>query len=292
MYEGELKQSSYPNCIKYHELDVALGCNVKCIYCGLAANKTKVEKVCIDNLLTELPKEVKGIYLSPNTDAFSKIAAESTHKVLEYYLPKGVNFLIITKNIIPTKTIELLSKYPDQITIKISLARLNQCLIDYIEPGSASAIDRLKTMKALVVAGLKVQALLMPMYPSVDDGEKELRELVEKIRETGVKLVKSAYVIIRNGTKEKDIEMIKKMKNHPALEHSWELMSETLTPQIGSGQIYPFNKRIEYYTMLGQICRENGMFFSACTVLDPALKKVKSSDFLICNDLKFMPNLL
>ena len=292
MYIAELKKSSYPNCIKYHELDVALGCNVQCIYCGLATQKNHVQKVDVQNLLDKLPEDVKGIYLSPNTDAFAQISKESTHQILEYYLPKGMKFLLITKNTIPLKTINLLSQYSEQVTVKVSLARLDQDLINYIEPGSASAIDRLKTMRQLTDAGIKVQALLMPMYPEIDDQEEKIIELINRIREAGVKLIKSSYVIIRNGIKDKDIEMINKMLDHPILKKSWELMTEMQTAQIGCGQIYPFDKRVIFYSMLSKICKERDMTFSACTVLDPALKEMSTDDFFICKDLKFLPDFL
>ena len=54
---AELKPSSYPNCIKYHELDVARGCNVKCIYCGLAYSDKEVKRMNVD--LEELEKKIQ-----------------------------------------------------------------------------------------------------------------------------------------------------------------------------------------------------------------------------------------
>jgi DNA repair photolyase len=287
-----LKPSSYPNCIKYHELDVTKGCNVKCIYCGLAYSKKEVQRVVVDieELIQQTP-DVKGIYLSPNTDAFSKICADTTHKILESLLPKGIKFLLFTKNVIPDETINLLAKYPEQITIKISLARIDQELIKYIEPGSASATNRLKTMKALVDAGIeKVQVVLMPLYPGVDDDKEKIIDLIDEIRKTGVKLVKAAFVVIRNSEKPKDIEMITKMLHHPELKKSWELMTETMKVQIGEGQIFPFEKRLAFYQMLSKICADRDMNFSACTVLDSALNHVTVDDFKICKSLQFLPD--
>jgi DNA repair photolyase len=291
MQIAKLKLSSYPNCIKYHELDVITGCNVKCIYCGLADVGQKICCMNIDDALKQIA-DVKGIYLSPNTDAFSKICADTSHNILEYCLPKGIKFLLITKNVIPTKTIELIAKYPKQITVKVSLARINQELINYIEPGSASALDRLKTMKLLVDAGLKVQALLMPLYPGVDDDEEKIINIVEKIHETGVRLVKAAYVVIRKGDKPKDKKIINKMLSHAELKNAWNLMTEVQKIQIGEGQIYPFEKRLSFYRMLAKICTERDMKFSACTVLDIALKNITNNDFLICKNLYFLPELL
>jgi DNA repair photolyase len=288
MQTAELKISSYPNCIKYHEFDVATGCNVKCIYCGLSDSNKKTQCVNIDEFIRQTP-DVKGIYLSPNTDAFSKICADTTHKILETYLPKGIKFLLITKNVIPQKTIQLLAKYPQQITVKVSLARTNQEIIKYIEPGAASATERLQTMKSLVDAGLKVQALLMPLYPGVDDDEETITDIIDKIKATGVRLIKAAYVVIRKGEKSKDMEIVNKMQIHPELKKSWELMTETQKIQIGEGRIYPFEKRLTLYGMLSRICHNRNMKFSGCTVLDPALLNVRNSDFLICKDLQFLP---
>ena len=289
MQTVKLKLSSYPNCIRYHELDVAAGCSVKCIYCGLKNANSEVQRVNVAITIEDIPKE-GGIYLSPNTDAFSKLCADTSHEILESYLPKGIKFLLCTKSVIPQKTIHLLANYRQQITVKVSLSRTNQELIKYTEPGSASAIDRLKTMKSLVDAGLKVQALLMPLYPGVDDEKEKITDLIDRIRETGVRLIKAAFVVIRKGEKPKDKAMIDKMLAHPELKKSWELMTETQKVQIGEGQIYPFEKRIAFYKMLSVICRERDMKFSACTVLDSASHHVTRDDFPICKDLHFLPN--
>ena len=307
MYTTQLRSSSYPNCIKYHELDVAKGCSVKCIYCGLANADKGVQRINVD--MEELAKQIhalknegvfEGIYLNPNTDAFAKICADATHEILETFLPQGVKFLLITKSIIPPKTIQLLAKYRDQITIKISLSRTDQELIKYTEPGAASATDRLTTMKSLIDAGIeKTQVLLMPLYPGIDDQEGKIIDLIDKIKETGVKLVKAAFVVIRNGEKAKDIEMINKMLEHPKLKQSWALMTETQQKvQIGEGKIYPSNERFAFYKMVYKICNDRNMKFSACCVLDPALFQLFNqpeynttrNNFQICKNLKFLPD--
>ena len=292
MSPAVLKISSYPNCIKYHELDVTKGCNVGCIYCGLAFSKNEIERVNVDieELIRQTP-DVKGIYLSPNSDAFSKICVDTTHEILASLLPKGIKFLLITKNVIPEKTIQLLKKYPEQITVKVSLSRINQELNHYTEPGSATVTERLQTMKALVDDGIKkVYAILMPLYPGVDDDKEKIIALMDEIRNTGVKFIQTAFVVIRNGTKPKDVEILDKMLQHPELKKSWELMTETLKIQIGEGQIYPFEKRLAFYRMLSKICADREMEFSACTVLDSALYHVTDDDFHICKTLQILPD--
>jgi len=306
-----LKPSSYPHCIQYHELDVTRGCSVKCIYCSLEYFSEGVQRVDVN--LEELEKQIQtlkdegtfnGIYLSPNTDAFSKICADTTHEILEYFLPKGVAFMLTTKSIIPQKTIQLLAKYPDQLLVKISLSYADQELLKYVEPGSASATDRLKTMKALVEAGIeKVQALLIPLFPGVDDDKEKITALIDKIKETGVRLIKAQFVVIREREKPKDIAIINKMKNHPELKKSWELMTETIKIQVGGGQILPREKRFDFYKMMYQICSDRGMIFAACCVLDSALYdsideksnlyvKINHDDFPICNYHHFLPDQL
>ena len=87
MEEAIVSNSDYP-CINYQQVDLSKGCNVNCIYCGLANNASTIERLSINNLMnsTIIPE---GLYFSPNSDPFSKINIDNTHALLEKYLPLG-----------------------------------------------------------------------------------------------------------------------------------------------------------------------------------------------------------
>lgn len=276
-------ESNYP-CINYKQIDLSRGCNVNCIYCGLANNNSPTNRFDISNLLnsSEIPE---GLYFSPNSDPFSKINIESTHSLLQKYLPLGVKVLIITKKIIPQKTIELIAKYSNQVIPKISLARLDEELSGYIESGADSPDKRLQTLKQLTDAGLKAQLLLMPLFPGVDDSVEKIENIINRASDYGVKYVKASYAILRDSGKPKDQVILDKVKNHPVLIKSWNLMTEEIKLQIGSGKTLPLKQRINFYKMINSFCIKNDIVFSACTVLDPALKNHHELNFAVCDNI-------
>jgi DNA repair photolyase len=285
MQKAAIKESNYKNCINFGELDLSNTCKVDCIYCGMKSHSCNYELFDIKDILKGSKPE-KGIYLSPNSDPFYGEVAELSHRILKKFLPEGVDFLIITKSKIPKETIDLLSRYSNQVITKISLSRLDQELTSYIEPGAASVKDRLSTMRELANAGLTVKALLMPLYPSIDDTEENLGSIVYEFKRAGVSIVKASYVLIRKGDKEKDKEIINKMLSHPLLRKSWELMSESIKPHIGSAIVPPLERRIKLYKTLTDLCSINTIKFVACSVLDPEILEVKSNgQFTKCRNI-------
>jgi len=285
MKEAIIQESNYGNCINFYELDLTTTCSVGCIYCGLRRRGERFDVLAIEDVLNgEIPE--KGIYLSPNSDPFFRDAARLAHQILEKFLPQGVPFLITTKQRIPDETIELLSHFADQVIAKISLARLDQTLNRYIEPAAASAKERLETIKRLAEAGLSVQALMMPVYPGVDDSDEKLEAIIEAFAQAGTSMVKAAYVLMRDGDSPKDAEMLKRMLVHPILKNSWKLMTEEIKPHIGIAKIPRIEHRIQFYEQLTGLCNKHGMEFAACSVLDPPILELSGKPrFVRCSSV-------
>lgn len=284
MNRAELTESSYPNCINFKEIDVTFGCNAGCLYCSLAKSNSNTTSLRIDHLLDEntLPN---GIYLSPNSDPFDPIASESSHKIIEYFLPKGVSILINTKNAIPNKTIKLLAKYKENVIPQISIARMDQELSDYLEPNTAKVSKRIDTIRKLAEVGLPVRALMTPLFPGIDDVPPKIEELVKNVKNAGAKGLKSSYVVLRDDGNIQDNQILKKIKKHPQLSNSLKLMTERMDIQIGHGNIFPIENRIKTYALLNKICENYNLKFLACTVLDPALKDIITNDFHSCRSV-------
>ncbi|MHB9011348.1 MAG: radical SAM protein [Ignavibacteriaceae bacterium] len=279
--QAQISESHYKNCIDFQEIDLSVGCNVGCIYCGLAVKKNESITLSIDNIIN-YQKPKKGIYLSPNSDPFYYNVADKTHQLLEHFLPQGVPFLLITKSIIPDKTIKLISNYPELVIPQISLARLDQKLNDYIEPNAARVTERLDTIRNLADAGLRVTALMMPVYHTIDDTEDKLLNIIHEFAKYGASIVRASYVLIRNGDKPKDKEILDKMKQHEKLKKCLEQMTEKIQPHIGEAITFPFEKRISFYKKIAAMCEQNGIKFSACSVLDPNIFADKSKEFVKC----------
>ena len=259
-------------CIGKYELDVVSSCNVGCIYCSLK-NDGRPQPLAIDHLIDgDYPADLikKGIYLSPNSDPFSKNARDNTHRILEAFLPKGVNFLITTKTMIPQHTLELMMQYKKQVYAQVSLARLDDNLNKLLEPGAASAANRLATIKTLVDAGFMVTTLFMPLYPHLDDQHERLSSLVQACAAVGNKYIKASYLVINPRD-----DKAQKMQENELLRKSWDMMTEEIKINIGRGRILPELTRMETYALLTKLCYDNGITFYSCPILDP---KVLSND--------------
>jgi DNA repair photolyase len=278
-----LAKSNYPNCIGFAEVDVTSGCEVGCIYCGLR-NEGPSIRLDISALIEENVSSA-GIYLSPNGDAFAPSAAESSHAILERFLPQGIRFLIITKCAIPPKTISLLARYRDSVLVKVSLSRLDDGLNSYIEPGAPKAASRLATMRRLSGSGVRVGALAMPLFPGIDDLPEKLEPLVDAFCWARVRFVKAAYLVLRLGQSRKDLAILNRIRQHSVLASSLALMTETIRVQIGEGNVPPLETRRNLYSSLLRICRERHLDFVACSVLDPPILLQKGPELHVCKSI-------
>jgi DNA repair photolyase len=282
--EAALAKSNYPNCIGFAEVDVTRGCQVGCIYCGLR-NEGPSARLSISSLLRE-DIDSAGVYLSPNCDAFAPRAAESSHAILERFLPEGVRFLIISKCAIPAKTIGLLAKYRDSVLVKISLSRLDDDLNSYVEPGAPGSQSRLATMRRLSDSGLTVGALAMPLFPGVDDLPEKLEPLIDAYALARVRFVKAAYVVLRFGQSRKDLAILERIRRRPVLASALAQMTETIRVQVGEGNVPPVERRRSLYGYLTRICRERRLDFVACSVLDPPILLHKGPGVPVCRNIQ------
>jgi len=255
--------SHYAQCIDKYEIDLTDDCSVQCCYCSLK-NKGN-QQADIDDIPLDIKE--KGIYLSPNSDPFSKTARDAAHEVLARFLLEGVPFLIITKNQIPLETIDLLAKYPSQVYVQISISRLDDSLNSYIEPGAASAHNRLETIGELTAAGLRVTPILMPLFPVLDDTPECLSAIVDACAKAGAKYLKAAYAIIDSN----DTVQVQKTMKHPLLKKSLAHMTEDVKIHVGGGITVPKPQRMKLYRQLTEICADHGINFQSCPILDPAV---------------------
>ena len=285
MNQAAISPSSYSNCIKYDEIDLTQGCEVGCLYCGLAKSKEKVKELSIDSLIPEIKNINRGIYLSPNSDAFSPMAVEKTNDILKIALPLGKKILINTKCVIPEKTVDLLARYAKQCTVQVSVARLNQELTNFLEPHSEKIEDRLANISLMVQKGILVNALIMPMFPEVDDKIESLQNLVLKLSEAGIKCIKAAYVILKFGEDEKSLKMLRQLESNPLVLDSLRNMTEQIKAHIGQGNIAPIKTRLNTYQIIRKLCDKNGIKFLACSVLDPVLIEKDELPCRVCRSV-------
>lgn len=168
------------------------GCEHGCIYCyarntheyyGLSAGLDFESKIIVKKNAAKILEQqllhknwkVSPIMLSGNTDCYQpqERKLEITRQLLTvlamYRHPVG----IITKNGLITRDIDLLQDLAKDnlVHVMISVTTLNENLRRQMEPRTASAIKRLKTIEALSKAGIPVGIMNAPIIPGLNHHE-------------------------------------------------------------------------------------------------------------------------
>lgn len=111
-----------------------------------------------------------------------------TRRILEVFLRhEGMRIGIITKSTLVEQDATLLAELSKRhrVTVHFSIASLDRQLLRQLEPRSAAPHARLRAMSRLTAAGVRTDALLMPILPGLTDGEEELRALMVAVKEAG-----------------------------------------------------------------------------------------------------------
>ena len=168
------------------------GCEHGCVYCyarntheyyGFSAGLDFETKIIVKENAAELLEQqllqrnwhAAPIVLSGNTDCYQpqERKFELTRKMLKvlvrYRHPVG----LITKNSLITRDIDLLQDLASEnlVHVMISITTLDEDLRRVMEPRTASAIKRLKTIEALSLAGIPVGVMNAPIIPGLNHHE-------------------------------------------------------------------------------------------------------------------------
>src|SRR5206468_3559954 len=166
-----------------HVVDLTAGCSFGCLYCPFAAIGARLLGVsrptALDlSRLTGLTPP-PSVFLSPASDAFAPQAVESTHTLLSYLLSRGTTVGIVTKGIVPERTLALLADYRPQVEgVAVGVTSLDDHRNTVLEPGCPPARRRLDNIDRLAARGLPAALRLHPLLPVLDRGPGALTALV------------------------------------------------------------------------------------------------------------------
>lgn len=190
------------------------GCEHGCIYCfarpshaywgyspGLDFETKIVAKPNAAELLRrELAKPgytVAPICIGSNTDCYQPQERELqlTRKVLEVLLETRHPTMLLTKNALIERDIDLLSEMARQklVQVMVSVTTLDRELARKMEPRASQPLRRLQTIERLAEAGIPVGVLAAPMIPALND--HELEKILGEARKAGASM--AGYVLLR-----------------------------------------------------------------------------------------------
>ena len=190
------------------------GCEHGCAYCyarnahhywgfsaGLDFETKIIVKPTAPNLLrNELAAKSwkpRPIVLSGNTDCYQPLEKkfELTRKLLQVMLECKHPVSIISKNALILRDLDIIKELAKDklIHVAISLTTLNESLRSVLEPRTATAKQRLHTIKKLSETGVPVTVMTAPIIPGINDFE--LPQLLKAASENGA--VAAGFTMVR-----------------------------------------------------------------------------------------------
>lgn len=141
--------------------------------------------------------ECKPITIGANTDPYQP--AEKTLKISRQLLKLFVEYRhpvnIITKSHLICRDIDMLSDLAADglCSVAISIPTMNDDLKRVMEPRVPAAAARLKAIRDLTQAGIRVSVLMAPVIPAINDDEIEA--ILEAVSDAGA--IQAHYIFLR-----------------------------------------------------------------------------------------------
>ncbi len=183
------------------------GCEFGCTYCYARythdffdlgkwedfERKIFVKEGAADSLLKKLRKAAlhgQPIAIGTATDPYQP--AERHHRVTRSLLEifarvEGLRLSITTKSPLILRDLDLLTELDARhsISVHCTITTLDPRLARKMEPFAPDPQARLRTVRRLAAAGIDTSVFCMPILPGLNDGEAELRPLLEAAKDAG-----------------------------------------------------------------------------------------------------------
>jgi DNA repair photolyase len=254
-------------------MDMTAGCSFRCIYCPFAEIGARRRGVARPTALS-LPDLAtldapKSIFLSPASDPFAPQAEGQTHAVLAALLPRGTTVGLLTKGIIPERTLDLLAAYPRQVEgIGIGVTSLDEQRNRILEPGCPPASQRLGNLDRIAERGLIAAMRLDPMFPDLDDTPKLLEALLDQAARRGANAVTATYAFAWGRS-------LRRMRQHDILRKSLASLTDAAPMEGGTALSVPLSRKMATYSLLAELARSRRLYFNTCGCKDLRVREAE-----------------
>ena len=256
-------------------------CPSPCLYCDLHKRSIVDEEIIargIDAVVKALGN-FKGAYFSPLTDCFLEENSQYTHDIIETTWKINPSFvpLVVTKQIIPERTIVLFKDNRHRLVLQISIPSVNTDFVSILEPGASSVQDRLDIMKRLSDMGIPIIAIVMPWFDFQDDN---IDSLPMALSRAGIRRCRIGTVVLPDEQKK-----IIERSNHLQLVDFLKSTTQQTRVTTKFGYTIPFKKRIEMFRKLSFSFSKYNIRAKVCTADNPDLLGYPL-DIMVCNEFK------
>ncbi|ADU22258.1 MULTISPECIES: SPL family radical SAM protein [Ruminococcus] len=200
-----------------YNMNLYRGCCHGCIYCDSRSDCYQIEdfdKVrAKDNALMilrdELRRKVKSgvIGTGSMSDPYNPFERDErlTEKSLMIIDAYGFGITVITKSPLITRDIHLYKQIAEHspVLCKMTITTADDKLSRLVEPRVAASSERFDALARMSDAGVFTGITLMPVLPFIEDTEDNIRTIVRRAHECGVRCIYPAFgMTLRSGNRE------------------------------------------------------------------------------------------
>jgi DNA repair photolyase len=210
-------------------LNPYMGCVHRCTFCYVRAFERRADRPSDDRYGTSIRVKVNvaevlarelarpswqgdWVAVGAATDPYQP--AEGRYRLtrgcIEAFADAANPFSIITRGPMIVRDVDVLVEAARRASVSVtfSIPTLDEDVWRKTEPSTAHPRQRLKALKTLVDAGIKVGVGMAPILPGISDGEEQLAEVVRAAREAGATGVWANVLFLRPGTREHFLEHV------------------------------------------------------------------------------------
>ena len=210
-------------------LNPYMGCVHRCTFCYVRAFERRAQRPSDEgygtsirvktNVVDVLRKELgraswpgETVAVGAATDPYQP--AEGRYRLtrgcIEAFAEFSNPFRLITRGPMIVRDIDVLVEAAKRASVGItfSIPTLDDEVWRKTEPSTAHPRQRLRAVKELVDAGIKVGVGMAPILPGISDRPEQLREVVKAARDAGATGVWTNILFLRPGTREHFLEHV------------------------------------------------------------------------------------
>ncbi|WP_215225684.1 PA0069 family radical SAM protein [Echinicola shivajiensis] len=212
--KGALSKNDSPDLPLNYSVNPYQGCEHGCIYCyarnshqywGFDAGLGFETNIMVKSNIVEVLKQQMNskhyvpspIMLSGNTDCYQPAEKKYrlTRKILELCLELKHPLSIITKNTLIQRDKDLIQELAklNLVHVYFSINHIDSRLKTLLEPRTATATKKIKTMEEFTAAGIPCGVMVAPIIPAINTAD--IAEIIKRTAQAGA--LNAGYTVVR-----------------------------------------------------------------------------------------------
>jgi len=250
------------------------GCGIGCFFCYSLAFPGNFQLFREKGIITvakdfdkEVVRQLDSInvascgYLSPVTDPFQPINEryKISQKIIEEFVSRNIPIEFTTKAKIPKDVIPLIKTQSHSFG-QVSILTLREDLRKILVPRGASTDDLFQNLERLSRESIFAVCRIDPILPYITDKVKELEELIERAKSSGVTHIIASVLDIPLKIKKEVMEYIGKFFGVGVKWDYQKLYRENIDGYLNAKIDY----RKKLFDKLRNICERKNLTFALC----------------------------